>query len=397
MSNQLVSVISDFHYNQKIHWKSLKDLKHFGQAWVDSITKKFPELADEAKDVFHNEIAYRASISGTSNLLDIQDNVLIMKGGGIKGLSYVGALEIIDKYYDFNWYSGTSAGAITAVLLASGHNVNDLKIILSEKNFNDFKDAGLLRRIYNLCAHRGLYKADTFVKWLDELLATKLNFQYRVKLSDLPSRVTIYASRKNSPALIFDSAKPDSRNQAAAYAARCSMSIPIIFTPQRSEGLNVFDGGLQNNFPVEILLKDNPDANFIGFYLGDATYKWKKNSIINDITNITLKGGDEDVVRRFSDSIVTIDTNPIDLLNFKLSEIEKTFLLESGRLAAIDFIMNKGFVIDEADLNSFDERKNVHNNNRLILQQNYAAKKRKTRLIFMLTLVIISMLFYFYL
>ena len=47
---------------------------------------------------------------------------LIMKGGGIKGLAYVGAIEHLSQHHTFNWYVGTSAGAVAAVLLGAGYN-----------------------------------------------------------------------------------------------------------------------------------------------------------------------------------------------------------------------------------------------------------------------------------
>src|SRR5262245_10146036 len=66
---------------------------------------------------------------------------LIMKGGGIKGLAYVGALETLTKKYHFNWFIGTSAGAIAAVLLGAGFGTEELEGILKNKNFGDFFDA----------------------------------------------------------------------------------------------------------------------------------------------------------------------------------------------------------------------------------------------------------------
>ena len=74
---------------------------------------------------------------------------LIMKGGGIKGLAYVGAIEVLEKHFDFNWFAGTSAGAVSAVLLASGYTTSELKDILQDKDFNDFKDAHFFRKIWN--------------------------------------------------------------------------------------------------------------------------------------------------------------------------------------------------------------------------------------------------------
>jgi GTPase SAR1 family protein len=63
---------------------------------------------------------------------------LVMKGGGIKGLAYVGAIRELNHYYNFQWFVGTSAGAISAVLLGAGYTVDELETILKEKNFRDF-------------------------------------------------------------------------------------------------------------------------------------------------------------------------------------------------------------------------------------------------------------------
>jgi len=47
---------------------------------------------------------------------------LIMKGGGIKELAYVGTIEALSQHYRFYWYVGTSAEAVTAVLLGAGYS-----------------------------------------------------------------------------------------------------------------------------------------------------------------------------------------------------------------------------------------------------------------------------------
>jgi len=68
---------------------------------------------------------------------------LIMEGGGIKGLAYVGALEVLSGKYAFDWYVGTSAGAIAAVLLAAGYTTAEMNEILRAKNFKIFLTADM--------------------------------------------------------------------------------------------------------------------------------------------------------------------------------------------------------------------------------------------------------------
>jgi predicted acylesterase/phospholipase RssA len=94
--------------------------------------------------------------------------------------------------------------------------------------------------LFNLLFHHGLYPAGTFTKWLDDLLAAKLKSAKRVTLASLPHRATVYASRREKEALIFDGRDPATSRTSAAFAARCSMAIPLVFTPERDEGMNVF-------------------------------------------------------------------------------------------------------------------------------------------------------------
>src|SRR6266851_7698742 len=70
-------------------------------------------------------------------------DALIMKGGGVKGLAFAGAIQELEKHYEFETYVGTSAGSIAAALLAAGANGADLETMLSRKPFREFLDGNL--------------------------------------------------------------------------------------------------------------------------------------------------------------------------------------------------------------------------------------------------------------
>ena len=343
-----LEVSSTFHNQIKSEWKTLYDYRQKGKEWINSIKLKYhnSDVTVFAFEILQTEIFHFLNVSGSITILPENNSykALIMKGGGIKGLAYVGALEEITKFYKFNWYAGTSAGAIAAVLLGADYSIDELKKILSEKNFKDFKDASLLKGLLNLISKKGVYEANTFTSWLDNLLAKKLESTVAVRLAHLPNRTSIYACRRDKDALIFDSHNAETKNINAAFAARCSMSIPLIFTPQKSEGLNVFDGGARNNFPVELLLKDNPNTDFIGLYLGDEIHVNKKNSTLGDIFKILTESSESETLENYKEHIIVIDPSPISTLKFKLTNQEKDFLLECGRLAAIKFLIKKEMI-----------------------------------------------------
>jgi predicted acylesterase/phospholipase RssA len=260
---------------------------------------------------------------------------LIMKGGGVKGLAYVGAIHILQSKYYFDWYVGTSAGAITAILLAAGYTVAELKELLQEKRFSDFFDAKWYQKPLNLLFYRGIHPAKTFTDWLDNLLAVKLNSFGRVKLEDLPKRVTVYACTRGKRILTFDS-RGINKHCDAAYAARCSMSIPYVFIPESDQGFWAYDGGLLMNYPVSEVLSENPKQNFIGLYLGNEIYKpAQKRSVFSDIVSIYSENADAELVQKYRDRTVVINPEPVGTLDFDLDSNDKELLLKSGMLGAL--------------------------------------------------------------
>ena len=44
----------------------------------------------------------------------------VFEGGGVKCIGIAGALTVADRYYDWNYVAGTSAGALVAALVAAG-------------------------------------------------------------------------------------------------------------------------------------------------------------------------------------------------------------------------------------------------------------------------------------
>ena len=134
MTEITIQVTSDFHDNIKPKCNSLADYATLGEEWIEKIKSKYsnPKITKLAKEVLVNAtFQFNRDFSPIqSDTLGFDQIALVMKGGGIKGLAYVGAIEILEKFYNFTWYTGTSAGAITAILLGSGYNHEELQKIL---------------------------------------------------------------------------------------------------------------------------------------------------------------------------------------------------------------------------------------------------------------------------
>lgn len=270
----------------------------------------------------------------------VHPRALVMKGGGVKGLAFTGALLELEKHYWFDQHVGASAGAIAAVLLAANYTPTELQAELRATRFSQFKDARWWQIPFNLFFRHGMYPGESFRLWMAALLQRKFNKLTEVTMADLDGAV-IYACRRGLGTLVFDSAG-DLKGTPASYATRCSMSIPFVFTPEQVSGRRVFDGGVRNNFPLKAFLDSYPDKPFVGLYLG-----WPDNSnrtsLFRDLYEIVLDGEEREVVQKRRDSVVVIDPRPISTIDFDLSLAEQDFLIAEGRACALEFISARQF------------------------------------------------------
>lgn len=283
---------------------------------------------------------------------------LVIKGGGVKGLAFAGALLELEKYFSFDTFAGTSAGAIAAILLGAGYKPNELLEILEKKDFKEFMDASILKGIINFIRTRGFYPGDDIENWINSLLKKKLfsNFDdAEVELQHLPFHTIVYSARVKTGTLIFDSINKR-KDTHASFATRCSMSIPYFFSPKTVDGVRVYDGGLRNNFPLKLFKETYPEKLTIGLYLVSGSKKG--GLVIGELANIAIDGEEVPIIMDNLDSVVVIDPRPIKTTDFNLSDQKKELLILSGRLGALIFIErnHKDISLDKTKITELKER-----------------------------------------
>jgi NTE family protein len=199
---------------------------------------------------------------------------LVFEGGGVKGIGLAGAYAAIEQRgFAHKSVAGTSAGAITAALVAAGYRSAELDEIVLGLPFADFKDEGwedrvpLVGKTLSLVLEHGIYEGKFFREWMAEKLAargvTKFG-QIVDEEAELPEnrwRLKVIASDVTCRRMLVlpqDAEhlgiEPD--EMEIADAVRMSMSIPLFFEPvvHRNELTGedhlIVDGGMLSNFPV---------------------------------------------------------------------------------------------------------------------------------------------------
>ena len=205
---------------------------------------------------------------------------LVCEGGGVKGIGLSGAYSVLEEQgYVARSCAGTSAGAITAALIAAGYDSAKLREVIFGLDYLEFEDATwedripLLGRGLSIAIENGMYKGDEFEDWIRGLLADKGVHTFadlraepgdddddgdegfksclQVIASDLTARQMLVLPRDAREGLGIEPEELE-----VAKAVRMSMSIPVFFEPVRWSNPRtkrehlIVDGGVLSNFPL---------------------------------------------------------------------------------------------------------------------------------------------------
>ena len=224
----------------------------------------------------------RKSINLPTNNNKYHFKNLVFEGGGVKGIAYVGALEVLEKegiLGSIERVAGTSAGAMVAVLVALGYTATEISEVLWDINFKNFMDSswGIVRDINRLVNDYGWYKGDYFRNLMAGYIERKTNngeitFKELAKNKQFRELHLLGADLTTGYSKVFNAEKTP--NVKVADAARISMSIPLFFAAVKGvEGDDhiYVDGGLLNNYAIKtfdrmVFVDDEINARRTSYY-----------------------------------------------------------------------------------------------------------------------------------
>ncbi len=276
---------------------------------------------------------------------------LVLKGGGIRGLAFAGALFELERFYSFNRFVGTSAGAITALFLAAECNADQLKEILMRQDFRRLLD-GRGPALLRIWRYGHVHSGDRFTQWISEELAHILNepISKKITLESLSQKtgkhLTIIVAQPDA-AIVRFSSDGQERHTPAAVCARFSMSIPFFFRAHEHHGSSCYDGGLVANYPLlDALGSGDPDKT-LGICLDEPKPHFLSRKVrgfrqtLVDVIEILLKKDEQSIVDANRVRTVSITTKPVTTLSFQLTKTEKEYLHLRGRQGAISFLIER--------------------------------------------------------
>lgn len=273
---------------------------------------------------------------------------LVFEGGGVKGIAYAGAIEILEKNDLLSTaenVAGTSAGAITATLVALNYNADEITKAIMNLDFKSFEDGF---NPFRLFTSYGLYKGNAFLNWMKSKIR-QVNLDENITFEELHNLggykgLKIFATDLYTKNIQEFSFKKTPKT-IIAEAARASMSIPLFFkawqfSNQIPNDHLFIDGGVLYNYPIDVF-EDLEDT--LGFYLTNLHSKPKLTRFgkyhfaeyIKYLLETLLKSQniafDQDKEEQLHS--VLIDDLGISATDFKLTKEMKLDLIGQGKLA----------------------------------------------------------------
>lgn len=288
---------------------------------------------------------------------------LAIKGGGVKGVAYVGAIRELEKaniLSNIQRVSGTSAGAMMACMLCCGYSVAEIEKLMREIRFTKFKNGW---NPFRVLSNYGLYNGSYVIDYVKMLLkGSPKGLQEDCTFLDMRKAgckdLFVFACN-TSMHDVREFSADETPNVKVKEAVRASMSIPFFFkawkfTEEDPDDHIYVDGGLVYNYPLSFFDADrfnkmeNVNYESIGLYLYSSPMPQKIEFkffqplfFVKQIFESLIATQDYMVMqdREQVQRSVMINDLSIPSTYFKISSEQCDALIESGAQGARDFII----------------------------------------------------------
>ncbi|MBO3699941.1 patatin-like phospholipase family protein [Roseivirga sp. E12] len=229
---------------------------------------------------------------------------LVLSGGGAKGIAHIGVLKALEENdIPIDYIVGTSMGAVVGAFYAAGYSPEEIELLVRNPSFQDWINGTSTEKYqYNYT------KAEDNASWLslDLLLNANKGPTINTPLANdiiLNFVLNEYLTQAaQSAGFDFDKLLIPYRSVAAdvftqktiaidsgsiMQAVRSSMAVPLFYRPVKYQNQYLFDGGIYDNFPVDIMRDDFSPDLIIGSNVAtkkSPSYPFEKDEeLISDV------------------------------------------------------------------------------------------------------------------
>ncbi len=294
--------------------------------------------------------------TGTTGLV-AQGTGLVLSGGGAKGLAHIGVIKALEEEgIKIDYISGASMGAIIGALYSMGYTTDEMSMLVTSDEFLRWSTGAIDKQL------RFSYKNDDANPAMVDI---DLIFEEERPEPGLPSHLIpsevidfaimqltcgeTAAAYGNFDSLMvpFRCLASDIhrkepyifRNGNLGHAIRASMSYPLYFEPYIMDSTLLFDGGIYNNFPYDLLVNDFSPDFIIGSKVANIPERPVKDDVMGQLENMIMAQTDYTIPDSLG-YVIDVKFDDVSLLDFQKA----------------DSLIAKGYRIAKRDIANFRDR-----------------------------------------
>lgn len=232
--------------------------------------------------------------------LQAQKVGLVLSGGGALGYAHIGVLKALEENnIPIDYITGTSAGALVGSMYASGWSPEIMDSLIMTDKFQLMSSGGIEYQYDHY-----FRKTNHDPSWINLKLTKDLSLKKIVPTNVTNPVLLDYESMANysnvsaSAEYDFDSLFIPFRCVAAdvqykvpvvfregqlGQAVRASMTYPGYLKPIKVDGRLMFDGGLYNNFPTDVMYDEFYPDIIIGVNFSDSATAPSEDDVFSQI------------------------------------------------------------------------------------------------------------------
>lgn len=219
-----------------------------------------------------------------------QKVAVVMSGGAAKGLAHIGMLKALEENeIPIDYVAGTSMGGIVAGCYAAGMSPAQIEEMMQSESLTRWIN-GQLEKGYNYYYNKNddhpsfirlnLSLDSTLTINLNNSIANdiSLNFAISEKMAQ-PSAIangnfdSLFVPLRVVTAEIFTQHEVILKSGSLGDALRATQTVPFFYNPIRIDGKYLFDGGVYNNFPIDVAQKEFQPDVIIGCNVASKIYE----------------------------------------------------------------------------------------------------------------------------
>ena len=289
---------------------------------------------------------------------------LVFSGGSSKGFSYIGCIKAFEEFGILNnleEIAGTSIGGFFGLMIVLKLKSNDLISIFNYLDLNllhNINSDSILNFINKYGFDTGLNTEKLIGLFLELRFPNKnpLDITFKDLFDFNPIKLSVIGTKIYKGKVEEENYNHLTTPQMSVIKAiRITMCIPPLFTPIEYDDYHLLDGGLVNNYPIDLFDVDNKLEHTLGILCIEKLNKEKCSNIIDIyksmISNLCIKETHQKIEKYKNNSIIIELELPIYQI-FNLTVEDKNNIIMIGYQLTKQYLILKNFQIKETFINN---------------------------------------------